>query len=138
MPSLGNLLYENWNPNPANICGGCRPFIGQVFPPELALPLPAHPNCYCLYTPTDRPATVGLEVWDTLDEAAVWHWVLLVAYLLRIGAEVPRILRSLIDRAREYNEGREEELEPIVRRLDRFYRRLSESGDFSAPGLRLP
>jgi dephospho-CoA kinase len=57
-----------------------------------------------------------------------------------------RILAAQADRASRLsvahdvivNEGSRAGLEPLVERLDRYYRELAESGDFSASGMRLP
>jgi len=57
-----------------------------------------------------------------------------------------RIVAAQIDRASRLaaaddvivNEGERAALEPLVETLDRFYRRLAEQEDFSAPGMRLP
>ncbi len=105
--SLKNLLYTNQNPRPETICVMCEPWIGMVFDPEFALPLPAHPGCYCTYFPTDEPVTEWK--WPDMSSETRWHWVLYVAWLLRTLALVPDALRSLIPDAEEYNEGREDE-----------------------------
>lgn len=105
--SLCNLLYTNQNPRPETICLMCEPWIGMVFEPEYALPLPAHPGCYCTYYPTDEPVTEWK--WADMPTKTRWRWVLYTAWLLRTGAEVWRVLRSLIPDAEEYNEGREDE-----------------------------
>ena len=57
-----------------------------------------------------------------------------------------RIVAAQIDRASRLaaaddvivNEAERADLGPLVEKLDRFYRRLADDGDFSAPGMRLP
>lgn len=105
--SLTNLLYTNANPRPETICGMCEPFIGMVFEPDLALPLPAHPGCYCTYFPTD--AEPDVFVWGNFSEAARRHWVLYAAWLLRQELPLPLILQELREEAEEYNREREED-----------------------------
>ncbi len=105
--SLRNLLYTNSNPRPETICIMCEPWIGMVFDPEFALPLPAHPACYCTYYPTDRPVTEWK--WPDMPVKTRWRWVLYVAWLLRTAALVPDALRSLIPDAEEENERRGED-----------------------------
>jgi hypothetical protein len=105
--SLCNLLYTNQNPKPETICIMCEPWIGFVFDPEYALPLPAHPGCYCTYYPSSEPVTEWK--WADMPQATRWRWVLYTAWLLRIATLVPDALRSLIPDAEEENERREDE-----------------------------
>jgi len=121
-PTGWNLLYENTNPNPATICEDCKLFIGHVFRPEDAPPVPMHNNCYCLLTPTTDAPTWPVhgapDTWQgffarlsRFDPIAYRRWVQRAAWYLRrlwpLGIMLP-----LAAAAEEYNRQREAEREP--------------------------
>ena len=105
--SRQNLLYTNTNPNPDTICDACRPWIGHVFRPENAPPVPVHPHCYCTLYPTFDKPTKAPKIKDLTDKAQDL-WMRRVAWMLRHGIVIPPLLAPLIAAAERYNEEREE------------------------------
>ena len=117
-----HFLYRNDNPDPSRVCNHCRQFIGYVFHPSEAPPLPMHPHCYCAYQPTPRPVNWppddAPDAWDSWDSYFEWLevnkpadwriWVQRAAWYLRklwpLG-----VLECLREAAERYNE---EEYEP--------------------------
>ena len=109
--ALAHLLWVNENPNPATICPCCRPMIGSVWTPGTEPPLPVHPNCYCLYVPTEKPVTSPPDP-HTFTPDAWAAWIRYTAYLLRTEREIVPWLEPFIEEAEEYNRNREEESMP--------------------------
>lgn len=108
---MHNLKWTNSNPKPETVCGGCAPFIGEVFAPDTELPLPVHLGCYCIYFPTDEEPTIGCVNWVEMSQENPkgWMvWVRKVAWMLRSAQPIPWTLEPLRDAAEEYNRGREE------------------------------
>ena len=125
-PVEWNLLYLNWSmfrmpgdrnvPRPprgtpdARTCFACLMMVGEVFRPEDAPFLPAHPNCRCFYVPTTEPATVNPDTfWDDWREQDIRHWMFVAAYALRRG---DRVLPGLLERLRELAEAWNDERYP--------------------------
>ena len=107
---LLNLLYCNYNPNPATICSQCMPLIGHVFVPGTEPSLPAHPHCYCGYEPTELRPT-GWTSEDLLPDGydpdnpdpyaydmkpGCMGWIWKVVELVKAGLTIPATLMPLL------------------------------------------
>jgi hypothetical protein len=117
-----NLKYRNCNPNPDTICSECRIWIGEIFAPGNAPPLPMHKSCFCYLKPVKADPTWPPEgkTWaDWFDYLRRVHseryrrWIQRAAWFLRrlwpLG-----VMEPLRDAAEQYNEEREkEEAQPM-------------------------
>jgi len=102
------MLVRWINPTPDDSCPTCSWFRGMVFDSDMAPPLPAHPHCDCYYQPELQQTIPDDFDWASTPPEAKRTYIYYVAYLLRIGVNVPDSLKDLIPEAEEHNRQREQ------------------------------